>query len=252
MVTLDQIKELRSVTGVAMQACKNALEEAGGDMEKAIIVLRKKGESKAAERINRSTGQGVIATVIEGNKASIVELRCETDFVARGEDFQKIAKNFAEKAIKGELKSDNQELKDLGLRVGEKVEVGNQAVIEGETLGSYVHSNNKIGVIVALEGGASEELAKDITMQIAAMNPRYIFPDEVTEEELKIEREIWSEELKKSGKPEAIWPNIMQGKEKKFREEHALIKQNFVKEPNKKVEDVLGKAKVTKFVRFAI
>lgn len=251
MVTLDQIKELRSATGVAMQACKNALEEAGGDMDQAITVLRKRGIAKAADRSGRSACEGRVAVMREGSKAAMIELRCETDFVARGDDFVASANDFARKAFDGSLGDASQELNDLGLKVGEKIALGERVVLSADHIGDYVHSNGKIGVLVALEGG-SDELAKDIAMHVAAMNPKVISPEDVSVELVLKEKEIWNDELAKSGKPEAMWDKILTGKENKFRGEHALLKQDFVKEPGQKVEQILKGATVKEFHRFAI
>lgn len=251
MVTLDQIKELREATGVAMQACKNALEEAGGDMDRAITVLRKRGEAKAADRAGRSAGEGRVAIAREGDKASMIELRCETDFVARGDDFVASAADFARKELDGTLGDASQTLNDLGLKVGEKVELGKRVVLSADHIGDYVHSNGKIGVLVALDGG-SDELAKDIAMHIAAMAPKVVSPEDVSAELVEKEKEIWNDELVKSGKPQEMWDKILTGKENKFRGEHALLKQEFVKEPGQKVEQILKGATVKEFHRFAI
>ncbi|MCC7197600.1 translation elongation factor Ts [Candidatus Peregrinibacteria bacterium] len=193
-VSLDQIKELREATGASMMACKKALEESNGDSTKAIETLRKKGEMKAAERSERSTGQGVVASYIHGNGklGVLVQLACETDFVARNEDFV--------------------------------------------------------------------TLAKDLAMHIAATNPLTISPDEVSHELVEKEREIWRAQLISEGKKEQMLDKIMEGKEKKFREETSLLKQAFVKDPEKTVEQILVTAvnkmgeniKVVRFSRFSI
>ncbi len=255
-VTIEQIKELREATGVSMMACKGALEEAKGNFEEAITILRKKGEAKAADRIGKSTSQGVVAVAIKGKKAAMVKLLCETDFVARGEDFIKLANSLAERVLDGKLKSEEREVsevKDAVLKMGENIQIGEMALISGEILGSYVHSNLKIGVVVALKGGTSE-LAKDIAMHAAATNPLVLSPDDVKEELVKKEKEIWTEQLKKENKPAEVIEKIMLGKEKKFREENALIKQMFVKNPEKTIEQLLkeGGAEITEFVRFGI
>src|SRR3989338_4490664 len=207
MVTLDQIKELREATGVAMQACKNALEEAGGDMEQAIVILRKRGEAKAADRIGRSAGEGRVAVARDGNKAAMIELRCETDFVARGDDFVTAADNFARKVLEGLFDDASRTFNDLGLKVGEKVEPGERVALSAEHVGDYVHSNGKIGVLVALDGG-SDELARNIAMHIAAMNPKVISPDDVSATLVEKEKDIWNDELAKSGKPQDMWEKI--------------------------------------------
>lgn len=192
--TLDQIKELREMTGVSMMGCKKALEESNGDLQKAIEILRKKGEMKAAERSARSTSQGVVASYIHGNArlGVLLQLGCETDFVAKTDDFK--------------------------------------------------------------------NLAYDIAMHAAAMNPLNISPDEVSHELVEKEREIWKEQLKNEGKNDKMIDNILTGKEKKFREENALLKQQFVKDPEKTIEQVLVDAqtrmgeniKIVRFSRFTV
>lgn len=193
-VTLELIKELRELTGVAMMSCKKALEETDGDFQKALELLRKKGEAKAVERGERSTSQGVVTSYIHSNNrlGVLIQLGCETDFVARNEDFQ--------------------------------------------------------------------NLAKDIAMQIAATNPLTISPEEVSHELVEKERQIWREQLINEGKKEAMLENIMAGKEKKFREETSLLKQQFVKDPEITVEQLISNAiakigeniKVVRFARFSL
>ncbi len=255
-VSIEQIKQLRDQTGVSMSACKSALEEASGDMEKAIEVLRKKGEAKAADRSERGTGQGAISVKRAGNKVAMVELQCETDFVSRGDDFLNLVDVIADKLLSGEIKQEDRELaevKEAVLRLGENVKVGNMALFEGENVGEYVHSNKKIGVLVSLKGG-SQELAKDVAMHAAATNPRVLSPEEISEDLVAKEKEIWADQLKSEGKPAEIVEKIMMGKEKKFREENALIKQMFVKNPEKSIEQMLGEASasITSFVRFNV
>lgn len=255
-VSIEQVKELREKTGVAMMVCKKALEEANGDESVAIDILRKKGEAKASDRADRVTGQGVVAVVSDGGKTAMVSLLCETDFVARGDDFIALANSIAEKLLKGEISVDDKDLpevKDFGLKAGEKIELGSMELMEGKNVGSYIHSNKKIGVLVSLEGG-SPETAKDIAMHVAATNPKFVSPEEVLPELVAKEKEIWAEQLKNEGKPAEIVEKIMLGKEKKFREENALLKQAFVKDPEKIVEQLLeaDKAVLKAFRRFAI
>ncbi len=255
-ISIEQIKELREATGVSMMACKTALEEANGKMEEAITILRKKGEAKAADRSERVTSNGVIAIKSGNGKSAIVSLQCETDFVSRGEDFIAIADKLAEKLLKGEIKvadKDLPEIKEAGLRVGEKVQIGEMMLMEGSNIGSYIHSNKRIGVLVSLKGGDGS-VAKDIAMQVAATSPQVLSPEEVSQGLVNKEKEIWTEQLKNEGKPAEIIEKIMMGKEKKFREENALIKQVFVKDGEKTIEDLLKKADavVEKFVRFSI
>ncbi len=255
-ITLEQLKKLRDATGVSMTACKKALEEAGGDFELAIDVLRKKGEAKAGERAGRTTGQGAVVVKSEGGKTAMVELQCETDFVARGDDFIAVGEKMADKLLKGEIKAEDRdfpEITDAALRLGENVQIGNMALIEAPNVGEYIHSNRKIGVVVSL-GGGTPELAKDIAMHIAAANPQVLSPDEVGQELVDREKAIWTEQLKSEGKPAEIVEKIMMGKEKKFREENALLKQAFVKDPEKTIEQLVAAAgtDIRGFIRFAL
>jgi elongation factor Ts len=253
-ITIDDIKKLRETTGVSMTACKKALEEANGDFDGAIDVLRKKGEAKAADRIGRSTTQGVVSVKAAVGKVAMLQLECETDFVSRSDEFTKMADDITAKILDGSVSVETREfpeIKDYMLKVGENIKVGNIALVEGSTIGVYIHSNKKIGVAISLEGG-TEDLAKDIAMHAAATNPRVISPDEVAQELVDKEREIWADQLKSEGKPAEIVEKIMIGKEKKFREENALLKQAFVKDPEKTIEQILNGAKIKQFVRFGI
>lgn len=253
-ITASQVNSLRQRTGVSMMQCKKALEESGGDEEKAIEILRKKGAAKAAEKADRVTSEGVVITKTDGNKAAMVKLLCETDFVAKNEDFRKIAENAADVALKegaeAAKKSQEQPMKDLFTKLGENMSM-EVKVMEGEGIGDYVHSNCKIGTLVSLKSPDAEK-ARDVAMQIAAMNPQVINPEDVSDDDVAKEKEIWKEQLKKEGKPEEIIDKIMMGKEKKFREENALMKQAFVKDGDKTVEQYLEGNTVVEFHRMAI
>jgi elongation factor Ts len=181
----------------------------------------------------------------------MVSLCCETDFVARSDEFVATADALAAKELAGDLGEAPSELEELGLKLGEKIHITDRVVLESDHVGDYVHSTGKIGVLVALDGG-SDDLARDIAMHTAAMNPAVISPEEVSAEAIEKESELWKDDLAKSGKPEDMWEKIMMGKENKFRSGLALLKQDFVKEPGQKVEQVLGDAKVKEFHRFAI
>lgn len=253
-VGIEQIKELREATGVSMMVCKKALEESGGDFEQAVEYLRKRGESKAADRAGRATAQGaVVVKAVEG-KTAMVSLLSETDFVSGSDDFLAVANGIADDLLSGKVSTkEDVDLIDAGTRLGENIQLGDFALYEGSNVGEYIHSNKKIGVLVSLEGG-SVELAKDLAMHVAATNPAVLSPDEVSEDLVQKEKGIWAEQLKNEGKPEEIIEKIMMGKEKKFREEAALLKQDFVKDPDKTVEQLLADAgaSVKEFARFAV
>lgn len=251
-VTIDQIKSLRERTGVSMSSCKSALEEANGDEDLAVDLLRKKGESKAAERSDRNTANGVVAIVEKDGKAAMIALACETDFVAKNSDFIKKAEGLAERLLaEGEDADLSAEIADLNITMGEKVEIKNRKVVSGVKMGSYKHSNNRIGVLVSISGG-SDELGKDLAMHIAAMAPKTLSPEDIGADLVAKEREIWTEQLKQEGKPEQIISKIMEGKEKKFREEFALLTQAFVKNPDQLIKDLIGSEKIEGFWRFEV
>lgn len=254
MITAQQVMALRDKTGVAMMAVKRALEEAGGDEDKAIEILRKRGEAKSSEKSDRTVREGVVALEIEGGKAAIVSIRCETDFVARNEEFQKIADDAAKDLLsQGESVKEGIEakLKEAVNKLGENIQFGECKLFTAPVIGGYVHLNRKIGVLIGLEGGTVDQ-ARDVAMHAAAMNPKVISPEELAEEILAKEKEIWTEQLAKEGKPENIRANIMKGKEKKFREEHALVSQVFVKDNSKTVGQYLSGAKVVGYIRMTI
>ncbi|QQR54963.1 translation elongation factor Ts [Candidatus Peregrinibacteria bacterium] len=251
-VSIDQIKSLRERTGVSMSACKSALEEANGDEEMAIEILRKKGAAKAAERADRATANGVVSIVQQDNKAAMIALGCETDFVAKNPDFLKRAQELAEKLLReGEDANFDQDISELGMAMGEKVVISDKKVVSGPKLAAYTHLNNRIGVIVSASGG-DEETVRDIAMHVAAMNPKNLSPEDISSELVAKEKEIWTEQLKAEGKPDAIIEKIMEGKEKKFREEFALLTQAFVKNPEKLIKDLLSGEKIEGFWRFEV
>jgi elongation factor Ts len=253
-ISLDQIKALRDATGVSITACKKALEESNGDQEKAIEYLRKRGEAKAAERADRVTGEGAVAFAAANGKLAIAALTCETDFVSKSPEFIAAAKAIADRILAEGVGVDfSGFVTDMSTKMGEKVELKMPTLLEGAVLGAYVHSNYKIGAAVVLEG-ANEEVARDVAMHITASDPKFLSPSEVTKEMLDKEAIIWNDELVKSGKPETIWGKILEGKEKKFREEHALLSQSFVKNPDHTVEAFVASegGKVVKYVSVRI
>lgn len=253
-ITATQVNELRQRTGISMMACKKALEEAGGDEEKAIDILRKKGAAKAAEKADRATSEGIVVIKAAGDKAVIVKLACETDFVAKNEEFVAIANKAAETALEKGVESAKKEadpaIKALFTKLGENMAIEVDS-IQGEGIGEYLHTNGKVGAIVNLASKDAEK-ARDIAMHITAMNPEVIRPEDLPEDVVIKEREIWAEQLKNEGKPVEMIDRIMIGKEKKFREESALVKQSFVKDGEKTVEQFLESNSVTAFVRKAV
>lgn len=264
---MEKLKQLREQTGAGITDCKKALDEAQGDITLAIEILRKKGISKAAKRSARTANEGTIKFVIsdDGTKGYIMELNSETDFVAKNEKFQNFADNVLaiakEKDIKDldtllstpfEEATVKESLESLSGIIGEKLEIGNYTALEGQTVAGYLHLGGKLGILVALDKEGKEELANDIAMHIAASNPLYLIPEEVPAEKIAKEKEIYKEQLEKEGKPAEIIEKIMVGKINKYFEEICLTKQEYIKDEKQKVEQVLGDAKVIKFVKFSL
>lgn len=257
-VTAALVKELRDATGISMMKCKQALDEAGGDIEAARDILRKSGEKDAAKKADRETGEGVIAARIDGPKAAMVQIGCETDFVARGEDMAALTASLLDLAMTqgaDTTKAEGEALVQATIqKVGENVRLGEIRVIETDgAIGSYIHSNGKIGVLVSVSG-ASEEVARDVAMHAAAMNPTVMTPDQVDSSAIEKEREVQAEILKNEGKPAEMVEKILDGKLKKFCDEQALTKQPFVKDSSKTVEQFVAEqgGQITGFVRLAV
>ena len=253
-ISASAVASLRSRTGISILECKKALDEANGDEENAIEILRKRGAAQAAKKSERNQGEGLVFSASKSGKISLVKLRCETDFVARNDDFLKLGKEFADMALSegaDAVKNATEKINAAVQQLGENISIGDAHVIEGDVMGCYIHTNNKIGVVIVIDGG-SEEMAKDVAMHAAAMNPSYISPEDVSEEEVTKEKEIWKEQLAQEGKPAEIMEKIMIGKEKKFREENALLKQAFVKNPEQTIEQYLNGATIAKYVRVSV
>ncbi|NQY62416.1 MAG: elongation factor Ts [Alteromonadaceae bacterium] len=265
-VTAAMVKELRERTAVGMMDCKKALVEANGDMELAIDNMRKSGQAKAAKKAGRIAAEGVILTKAENGVATIVELNCETDFVARDESFvafgaKLIKVAFAAKANSievlnaekiGEL-SVEETRANLVNKIGENMTVRRVTTIEGaELTASYVHGG-RIGVIAAMNGGDAE-LAKDIAMHAAAANPQYVKPEDVPADVVAKEKEIQLDIALQSGKPKEIAEKMVNGRMAKFTGEVSLTGQPFVKDPSMKVSQLLKdkSADVTTFIRFEV
>lgn len=264
-VTAALVKELRERTGAGMLDCKKALVATDGDIEQAIENMRKSGQAKAAKKAGRIAAEGVILTKVSGSTATMLELNCETDFVARDEGFlafgnkvlnlaseQKIADidtlNAAE--LDGETVAVVRE--NLVAKIGENISVRRVINVEGDNLGAYVHGG-RIGVIAILEGG-DDVLSKDIAMHVAAANPQYVKPTDVPAEVVEKEKAIQVEIAMKEGKPAEIAEKMVTGRMKKFTGEISLTGQPFIKEPKTSVAALLkaNSADVLNFVRFEV
>ncbi len=238
-----------------MMACKEALEATDGDEEKAIEFLRKRGMAQAAKKADRDQKEGLVFIKEAAGKAAIVLIRCETDFVARDTNFQEAGKAIAEEALNnGEAAGKTvaeKLLPEIVQKLGENITLGNIYVVSAPVIGSYLHSNAKIGVVIGLDGGTVEH-ARDVGMHAAAFNPTVVSPKEVLDDVVAKEKEIWTAQMANDPKPEDIKQKIMMGKEKKFREETALLTQAFAKDPSKTVEQYLAGNNVTAYVRVSV
>lgn len=265
---MEKIKELRDKTGAGIVDCKKALDESGGDIDKAVEILRKKGITKAAKRSDRETSEGVVKFFVndDATEGCMVKLGSETDFVSRNEKFQSLAddvlKVIADKKPATleelfELKIDEMSVKDtvdnMGGVIGEKIEIVDYKILESKgSVAGYSHMDGRICVLVSLDKKDETELARDLAMHIAASNPKYMSPEEVPAEEVEKEKNIYKEQLLKEGKPEAMLDKILVGKINKYYEEVCLLKQEFIKDDKKKVEQILGEAKIEKFTRLSL
>lgn len=250
-ITAQQVKQLRDQTGVGMMACQKALQESDGDMDKAVEILRKKGEAKAASKADRATHEGRVAIV--GNV--ILKLLCETDFVAKNDIFQALLGDLKSKAASDGADAAKEYFESIKTdkiqEIGENMSFDAEVVEGGSVSGEYVHSNEKLGAIVILDGG-DETKARDVAMHAVAMDPLVANPEDVPADVIEKEKEIYVEQLKAEGKPEQIIDKIVEGKVQKYCSERALASQPFVKDPSQTVAQYLGDAKLVKFVRYAV
>ena len=282
MITAQAVKELRERTGAGMMDCKKALSETNGDMDKAVEVLREKGLAAAAKKAGRIAAEGVVETYVSEDKksAGIIEVNCETDFVAINEDFKTFAKNLAKMVsttnantieefvesvyIEDESKTVQQVLTDLIAKIGENMNVRRFEKFSADNgvIASYIHGGGRIGVLaqVSCEKNSEviDELAKDLAMQVAASNPLYLNDKSVDQEAIEKEKEIYRVQALNEGKPEKIVDKMVEGRVKKYLKEICLVDQPWVKNPdltitalvNEKAKEVEAPVEVARFVRF--
>ncbi len=260
-ISAAMVKELRERTGLGMMECKKALVEADGDLDLAIENLRKSSGMKAAKKAGRVAADGVVRVAVDGGQGTLLEVNSETDFVARDENFS----NFADQVIAqaaassetdvaalmaGELESAREALVQ---KIGENITVRRIAKVEAAVVGAYVHSNEKIGVLIGLSGG-DEAVAKDIAMHVAAVNPMVINPDDVDPEVIEKEKEIFAAQAENSGKPAEIIEKMIGGRIRKYLAEISLVEQPFVKNPDQTVGQLAKEAgaTITGMVRFEV
>ncbi|PIR06058.1 MAG: elongation factor Ts [Candidatus Komeilibacteria bacterium CG11_big_fil_rev_8_21_14_0_20_36_20] len=258
MSNFELIKKIREITGAGMSDVKKAIDQAGGSEEKAIEILRKAGSKIAGKKADRETHEGVIALAKDEGKLVLVALHCETDFVARNENFRAAADQLAQKLLKDGEKdfaswAQDKIQNELIVQIGENLQLGKFEIIDGNILGVYLHSNKKVAAAVVLVEG-SFDLANELAMQVAAMAPQYLQPEDVPAEVVQKEKEIYAEQLKIEGKPENMMEQILKGKLEKFYTEVCLVRQPFIKEDKKSVEQLLteNKATIEKFVYYAL
>ncbi len=233
--------------------CKKALEEAEGDIEKALVNLTKKSGEIAAKKGDRELGAGVIVVVSKDGKTIISEIACETDFVAGNDEFKSMGSDVSEMILSEGLELDDEKvtavLSEATQKFGERVEVVRTDVKEGNT-GSYVHSNSSVGSVVAFENEVSDEMAKDVAMHIAAQNPKYLLESDIDEAEKAKAMEVLREEV--ADKPAEMQDKILDGKMNAYFKERVLMSQAFIKNPDQTIENLVGDNSVTSFTRFGV
>jgi elongation factor Ts len=275
------VKELRDSTGAGMMDAKNALTEAGGNMEEAVKVLRKKGLAAAGKKAGRITAEGAVTAYVDGKIGVLVEVNCETDFVGRNENFQRFTQEVAKTVAKSKAASVDELLAEnwpgtdepVSQKVAEQIAAIKENITirrfaryeapENATIGTYIHAGGKIGVMVEVighSGAVGSEVAKDIAMHIAAAEPRFLRREDVTEKDLDTEREIARDAAQKSGKPEPIVEKMVSGKMEKFYGEACLLEQPYIRDDKATVSQYLGRRGkeagceliVTRFTRYKL
>ncbi|EIK0277228.1 elongation factor Ts [Staphylococcus pseudintermedius] len=270
-ISAKLVKELRERTGAGMMDCKKALEATDGDIEKAIDYLREKGIAKAAKKADRIAAEGITHVEVKGNEAVIVEINSETDFVARNEGFQQLVKEIANQILDTKAAT-VEELNETTLPNGKKVSehmteaistIGEKLSLrrfeirtktDNDAFGAYLHMGGRIAVLSVVEGTTDEDAAKDVAMHIAAINPKYVSSEQVSEEELNHEREVLKQQALNEGKPENIVEKMIEGRLRKYLQEICAVDQNFVKNPDQTVEAFLKSkgGKLVDFVRYEV
>ncbi|HDA8235487.1 TPA: elongation factor Ts [Staphylococcus aureus] len=270
-ISAKLVKELREKTGAGMMDCKKALTETDGDIDKAIDYLREKGIAKAAKKADRIAAEGLVHVETKGNDAVIVEINSETDFVARNEGFQELVKEIANQVLdtKAETvealmettlpngKSVDERIKEAISTIGEKLSVRRFAIrtkTDNDAFGAYLHMGGRIGVLTVVEGSTDEEAARDVAMHIAAIKPKYVSSEQVSEEEINHEREVLKQQALNEGKPENIVEKMVEGRLRKYLQEICAVDQDFVKNPDVTVEAFLKTkgGKLVDFVRYEV
>ncbi|AVP36913.1 elongation factor Ts [Staphylococcus felis] len=270
-ISAKLVKELREKTGAGMMDCKKALEATDGDIDKAIDYLREKGIAKAAKKADRIAAEGITHVEVKGNDAVIVEINSETDFVARNEGFQELVKEIANQILdtKAETvealnettlpngKKVSEHMTEAISTIGEKLSLRRFEVrtkTDNDAFGAYLHMGGRIAVLSVVEGTTDEEAAKDVAMHIAAINPKYVSSEQVSEEEIKHEKEVLKQQALNEGKPENIVEKMVEGRLRKYLQEICAVDQDFVKNPDQTVQEFLKSkgGKLVDFVRYEV
>jgi elongation factor Ts len=270
-ITAQMVKELREKTGAGMMDCKKALQETDGDMDKAIDFLREKGIAKAAKKADRIAAEGTTYIQSEGNTAVILEVNAETDFVAKNENFQSVVKELShhlltkqpanvEEALDQKMENGStvgEFINSAIAKIGEKITLRRFEIrtkTDNDSFGEYLHMGGRIGVLTVVEGTTDADAAKDVAMHAAALNPKYVSRDQVSEEEVEREREVLTQQALNEGKPENIVAKMVEGRLGKFFEDVCILDQAFVKNPDQKVRQFLESkgAVLTDFVRYEV
>ena len=256
-VTMADISHLRKMSGAGMMDCKKALEEANGDFEKAMEIIRKKGQAVAAKRSDREASEGCVLAAEKGDFAAIVALKCETDFVAKNTDFVALTQDILNVAMekKPATKEDllaaaladgrtiQEHITDRIGVTGEKMELGAYEFVNGASTMSYIHPGNKLATVVAFnQADVEHQMARDVAMQVAAMNPVSVRPDEVPQHIIDQELEIAKDKARQAGKPENLLDRIAQGSLQKYYKENTLLQQEFIKDAKLSIEQYLHSA----------
>ena len=259
-ITAAQVKELRDQTWISMMECKKALVETDWDIEKAVDVLRKKWLAKAAKKADRETNEWVIKVEHDGNKCYVVTVSCETDFVARNDDFKAfmdtlvwiLKKEWNEDSAREKMESARTE---AVMKMWENLNIKDIKIIEWKQVSSYVHSNNKIAAIIVAKSAEDEKL-RQVAMHVTATNPDFLSPDDISADVINKEKEIALEQMKNDpkmwNKPEQVLEKIIEWKMNKFKQENALLTQQFVVNPDQKVWEFIWKDEIVEFHRFSI
>ncbi|KAA9025849.1 translation elongation factor Ts [Niallia endozanthoxylica] len=270
-ITAQMVKELREKTGAGMMDCKKALQQTDGDMEKAIDFLREKGIASAAKKADRVAAEGITSVLVEGNDAVILEVNAETDFVAKNEAFQTLVKELGEQLLKAKPATIEEALASTMAngatveahinaaisKIGENMNLRRFAVktkTDNDAFGAYLHMGGRIGVLSVVEGTSDADAAKDVSMHIAALNPKFVSRDEVSPEEVERERQVLTQQALNEGKPENIVAKMVEGRLGKYFEDVCLLDQAFVKNPDQKVRQFVESkgGKVREFVRYEV